>query len=45
MSLSEYLYGVFPPSSSQIHTNTYNMAYGKETIGLRVKGIPKKISN
>jgi hypothetical protein len=42
MSLSEYLYGVLPPSPSQIHTNTYGMAYGRETIGLRIKGVPKE---
>jgi processive 1,2-diacylglycerol beta-glucosyltransferase len=42
MSLSEYLYGILPLSPSQIHTNTYGMAYGRETIGLRIKGIPQE---
>jgi processive 1,2-diacylglycerol beta-glucosyltransferase len=42
MSLSEYLYGIVPLSPSQIHTNTYGMAYGRETIGLRIKGIPQE---
>ncbi|WP_024788213.1 MULTISPECIES: MGDG synthase family glycosyltransferase [unclassified Lebetimonas] len=40
LSLADYLYGVKPPSPSQIHTNTYGMAYGRETIGLRVAGVP-----
>ncbi len=40
MSLADYLYGVQPPSRSQVHTNTYGMAYGRETLGLRVSGIP-----
>jgi UDP-N-acetylglucosamine:LPS N-acetylglucosamine transferase len=42
ISLSEYLYGIVPLSPSQIHTNTYGMAYGRETIGLRIKGIPQE---
>jgi len=40
MSLADYLYGTRRPSPSQVHTNTYGMAYGRETLGLRVKGIP-----
>lgn len=40
MSLADYLYGVQRPSRSQVHTNTYGMAYGRETLGLRVAGIP-----
>ncbi len=39
LSLADYLYGVKPPSPSQIHTNTYGLAYGRETIGLRVAGV------
>lgn len=39
MTLADYLYGVQPPSPSQVHTNTYGMAYGRETLGLRVAGI------
>lgn len=39
MNLADYLYGVTRPSSSQIHTNTYGMAYGRETVGLRVQGV------
>ena len=31
--------GVQPPSPSQVHTNTYGMAYGRETLGLRVAGV------
>ncbi|GAX88380.1 conserved hypothetical protein [Lebetimonas natsushimae] len=45
ISLSEYLYGVLPFSPSQIHTNTYGMAYGRETIGLRVQGISNEKIN
>jgi len=40
MSLADYLYGVQRPSRSQVHTSTYGMAYGRETLGLRVAGIP-----
>jgi hypothetical protein len=39
VSLADYLYGVTRPSPSQIHTNTYGMAYGRGTLGLRVRGI------
>lgn len=37
--LADYLYGVRPPSPSQLHTNTYGMAYGRETLALRVAGV------
>jgi len=40
VSLADYLYGINRPSRSQVHTNTYGMAYGRETLGLRVQGIP-----
>lgn len=40
VSLADYLYGVTRPSPSQVHTNTYGMAYGRETLGLRVRGVP-----
>ncbi len=40
LKLSDYLYGVERPSRSQVHTNTYGMAYGRVTLGLRVAGIP-----
>ncbi|GLT22207.1 hypothetical protein GCM10007933_16650 [Zoogloea oryzae] len=40
VSLADYLYGIHRPSCSQVHTNTYGMAYGRETLGLRVQGIP-----
>lgn len=39
VTLADYLYGVQPPSPSQVHTNTYGMAYGRETFGLRVAGV------
>ncbi len=39
LSLADYLYGVLPPSTSQVHTNTYGMAYGRETLGLCVSGV------
>lgn len=39
VSLADYLYGVRRSSPSQVHTNTYGMAYGRETLGLRVAGI------
>lgn len=39
VTLVDYLYGVQPPSPSQVHTNTYGMAYGRETLGLRVAGV------
>lgn len=40
LNLADYLYGTQRPSPSQVHTNTYGMAYGRETLGLRVSGIP-----
>jgi UDP-N-acetylglucosamine:LPS N-acetylglucosamine transferase len=40
LKLSNYLYGIERPSRSQVHTNTYGMAYGRVTLGLRVAGIP-----
>lgn len=39
LSLADYLYGTDRPSHSQVHTNTYGMAYGRETLGLRVRGV------
>lgn len=42
VSLADYLYGVTRPSPSQVHTNTYGMAYGRETLGLRVRGVPSE---
>jgi UDP-N-acetylglucosamine:LPS N-acetylglucosamine transferase len=39
LALGEYLYGVRPSSPSQVHANTYGMAYGRETLALRVNGI------
>ncbi len=38
--LADYLYGIDRPSLSQVHTNTYGMAYGRETLGLRVAAVP-----
>lgn len=42
LTLADYLYGVNPPSPNQVHTNTYGMAYGRETLGLRIAGVPKQ---
>ncbi|MEN6473493.1 MAG: glycosyltransferase [Syntrophaceae bacterium] len=39
MSLAQYLFGVMPPSENQVHTSTYGMAYGRDTLGLRIKGL------
>ena len=39
MSLIDYLFGVRPPSDNQEHTSTYGMAYGRDTLGLRIKGV------
>lgn len=39
MSLKEYLFGIHPPCGDQIHTSTYGMSYGRDTLGLRVKGV------
>lgn len=41
VSLTDYLFGVLPPVGKQQHTSTYGMAYGRDTLGLRVAGIPK----
>ncbi len=40
LSLVDYLYGTQNPSPTQVHTNTYGMAYGRESVGLRISGIP-----
>ena len=40
LSLADYLYGVRRPSGSQVHVGTYGVAYGRETLALRVAGIP-----
>lgn len=39
IELDKYLFGIVPPPGNQMHTNTYGMAYGRDTIGLRVKGV------
>ncbi|HVN70685.1 MAG TPA: glycosyltransferase, partial [Desulfomonilia bacterium] len=39
MSLDQYLFGILPPSGDQIHTSTYGMSYGRDTLGFRVKGL------
>lgn len=39
LSLADYLYGVRPPPGSQIHTHTFGLSYGRETLGLRLAGI------
>lgn len=39
MSLANYLFGVLPSSDNQEHTSTYGMAYGRDTLGFRVKGL------
>lgn len=39
LSLGDYLFGVTPPAGCQQHTSTYGMAYGRDTIGLRIAGI------
>jgi len=39
IELDKYLFGIDPPPGNQKHTNTYGMAYGRDTIGLRVKGL------
>ncbi|MDD5711135.1 MAG: glycosyltransferase [Smithellaceae bacterium] len=39
LGLAEYLFGVEPPVGSQDHTSTYGMAYGRDTLGLRVAGV------
>ncbi|MCC7577036.1 MAG: hypothetical protein KK926_09415 [Methanomethylovorans sp.] len=41
INLSDYLFGVVnPTSSNQEHTSTYGIAYGRDTLGFRIKGIP-----
>jgi hypothetical protein len=40
MAPEQYLYGVRRPSRSQVHVSTYGMAYGRDTIGLRIAGVP-----
>ncbi|HEY3286983.1 MAG TPA: glycosyltransferase [Gemmatimonadaceae bacterium] len=40
LSLADYLYGVRRPSGSQVHVSTYGVAYGRETLALRVADIP-----
>jgi UDP-N-acetylglucosamine:LPS N-acetylglucosamine transferase len=43
--IEEYLYGTTPPSSRRMHTSTYGMAYGRETIAMRVSGVhPRRLS-
>ncbi len=39
VSLNDYLYGVERPTPNQVHTGSYGMAYGRDTIGLRIKGL------
>lgn len=39
LSLAQYLFGVKPPSDNQVHTSTYGMSYGRETLGFRIKGL------
>ncbi|MBP1764032.1 MAG: hypothetical protein H6Q65_1090 [Firmicutes bacterium] len=38
VSLANYLFGVFPPAGNQEHTSTYGVAYGRDTLGFRIKG-------
>ena len=42
VSLASYLFGVLPPSGNQEHTSTYGMAYGRDTLGFRIKGVAAK---
>lgn len=42
MNVKNYLFGVYPASGNQEHTSTYGMAYGRDTLGLRVKGVPRE---
>jgi len=39
MSMAQYLFGVQPPSDNQVHTSTYGMSYGRDTLGYRIKGL------
>lgn len=43
MSLGDYLFGVTPPCGNQELGSTYGMAYGRDTIGLRVAGVPASV--
>lgn len=43
MSLGDYLFGVTPPCGNQELGSTYGMAYGRDTIGLRVAGVPPSV--
>ncbi len=43
LSLGDYLFGVTPPCGNQEHGSTYGMAYGRDTIGLRVAGVPASV--
>lgn len=40
LDMSDYLFGVIPPGGRQQHVSTFGMAYGRDTIGLRVAGVP-----
>ncbi len=42
MNLTNYLFGVYPASENQEHTSTYGMAYGRDTLGLRVRGVSRE---
>ncbi|WP_052091884.1 glycosyltransferase [Paenibacillus sp. FSL H7-0357] len=42
LSLATYLFGVLPPSCHQEHTSTYGMAYARDTLGFRIKGISEE---
>jgi processive 1,2-diacylglycerol beta-glucosyltransferase len=39
IKLDQYLFGIVPPPGNQEHTNSYGMAYGRDTLGLRIKGV------
>ncbi len=39
MKMSDYLFGVNPTSDNYEHTSTYGVAYGRDTLGFRVKGV------
>lgn len=39
MSLDQYLFGIVPPTDDQLHTSTYGMSYGRDTLGFRIKGL------
>lgn len=40
-TLADFLFGVAPPGGKQEHVSTYGMAYGRDTLGLRVMGVPE----